>query len=163
MVIAVPAPVAIEWYQQQLAVGYRFEEIPARLMLRDDLAQICGKPVEDTCAQHEQGHVARKAVDHFGEIGTDRPQRRGQLSHMLTEILFCLGGRGSDDPQYRGPPFGSLVQESELRRVQGAQALVLEKLPRFLEIESQGRRVDLQQLVLRTQCRQWKGRLCSRS
>ena len=43
----------------------------------------------------------------------------------------------------------------------GPKAFVLEKLPRFLKVETQGRGVDLQQLVLRTQCRQWQGRLCS--
>ncbi len=83
----------------------------ARRLLRYGLAQGCAKLIDHSDAQHELCHVVRKNRDHFREVGTDGPQRPGELPNVLSEILSQLRESGGGDPYAGGPPFGPVQQE----------------------------------------------------
>ena len=59
----------------------------------------------------------------------------------------------------QGIALGSGVQQLQVRHVQAARPLVLEKRTRLLRVKSQRRGIDLQQQIVGTQRREWKRRL----
>ena len=94
------------------------------------------------------------------EIGADRALAAREIAHVLREILLRLNRRGRHNPQRGRPTLRLLVQKPHVGRNERAGALDLEKIPRFLQIKSQGRGIDLQQLVLGAQRCQRQRRLC---
>src|SRR5260370_7443623 len=118
------------------------------------LAERRAEPIEYRRSQHELHELARQPIEQFPEVRTDRALRAGEIAHILAEILPQPNRRGRRDPQGRRPALRLLVQEFHVGWNERAGFLGLEKILRLLQIESERRRIDLQQLVLRAERRE---------
>src|SRR5580704_91202 len=161
--VTVPSPFLVERCEQQLTFLGQPEQFVARACSGQKLTQRRAKSVEYRRAQHDLNYFARKTVKQFLEISADRPLRAGETAHILLEILSRLSRRGRHDPQRSRPAIRLVVQKLHVGWSERAGSLDLEKSLRFLQIKSQCRDVNFQQLVLRAQSRQRQRRLRSGS
>src|ERR1700722_631494 len=159
--VTVPSPFLVERCEQQLTFLGQPEQFVARACSGQKLTQRRAKSVEYRRAQHNLNYFARKAVKQFLEISANRPLRAGEAAHILLEILLRLNRRGRYDPQRGRPAVGLVMQKLHVGRKERAGPLDLKKILRFLQIKSQCRDVNFQQLVLRAQRRQRQWRVCS--
>ena len=129
---------------------------------RDRIAQGAGQPLEDAGPQEEPADILGLSLqDLLGEVVDDEAIVSSETRDEVVDVVAALHRQGGK-LEGRDPTLRPLLQRGDLVRIEVQIGRLIQIRRGLVTREAQIRGSDLNELPLRPETRQRKGRICAR-